>query len=114
MLHLHAHGCYLAAMRNSFRYLLVGFAFVAGSLFALAGVASAQDDSSDAYVLSETTSRTAELPATASAASADSASASADALAFTGSDVVLLSAVGGVAVVAGGAILAARRRVAGA
>ncbi|UDY37120.1 hypothetical protein [Dermatobacter hominis] len=99
-------------MRNSLRYLLVGFAFVAGSLFALAGVASAQDDSSDAYVLSNTESRTAELPAAASASTGSSGSAEANSLAFTGSDVVLLSAVGGVAVVAGGAILAARRRVA--
>jgi hypothetical protein len=111
MLHLREDGCYLPDMRNSLRYLLVGFAFVAGSLFALAGVASAQDDSSDAYVLSNTAERTAELPASAAAASS-SGSSEASALAFTGSDVVLLSAVGGVAVVAGGAILAARRRVA--
>jgi hypothetical protein len=98
-------------MRNSLRYLLVGFAFVVGSLFAFAGVANAQDGASDPYVLSNTESRTAELPAAASAASAESASAEGAALAFTGNDVVLLSAVGGVAVVAGAAIMVARRRV---
>lgn len=112
MLHSAANRCYLADMRNSLRYLLVGFAFVAGGIFALSGVAGAQDDSSDAYVLSNTASRTAELPATASAASAESASASANALAFTGGDTMVLAAVGGVAVLAGGAILVARRRVA--
>lgn|SRR5690242_4271271 len=95
-------------MRNSLRFLLVGFALVAGSLFTLAGVASAQDGATDPYVLSETTSRTAELPATA----APAASAEGAALAFTGGDVMLLSAIGGVAVVAGAAILIARRRVA--
>jgi LPXTG-motif cell wall-anchored protein len=98
-------------MRKSLRSLLVGVAIVAGSLFALAGVASAQDGSTDVYVLSDTESRTAELPAVASAGAASS-SPSAGSLAFTGSDVMVLSAVGGAAVLAGGAILFTRRRVA--
>jgi hypothetical protein len=100
-------------MRNSLRFLLVGFAFVTGSLFALAGVASAAGDSSDAYVLSNTASRTAELPAAAPAATATSAgTTSAASLAFTGSDALVMASVGVVAVAAGGAILIARRRVA--
>ena len=91
-------------MRNSLRFLLVGFAFVTGSLFALAGVASAAGDSSDAYVLSNTASRTAELPAAGTTSAAS--------LAFTGSDALVMASVGVVAVAAGGAILIARRRVA--
>lgn len=112
MVHSGRRGCYGVRMRNSIRYLLVGFAFVTGSLFALSGLAGAQGNSSDGYVLSKTESRTAEMPAAAAPATAvESASAQGNALAFTGGDAVLLATIGGVAVVAGSAILVARRRI---
>jgi len=104
-------------MRKSIRLLLVVFALV-GSAFALSGIAGAQDDSSKGYVLSETASRNADLsssPASANAAaagaSAEAAAAAPASLAFTGSDVLVLSVIGGVAIVAGAAILVARRRI---
>ncbi len=105
--------CYVVVMRNSLRNLLVGFAVVAASLFALAGAASAQDDGP--YVGNDTQPRTQVLSETASKGAAESASAesaAAASLAFTGNDVLVLSAIGGAAVLAGGAILIARRRVA--
>lgn len=109
--------CYVECMRNSLRNLLVGFAVVAASLFALAGVASAVDDGPyvgndtqpRTQVLSENVSKGAAESASAESASAESAAAAS--LAFTGNDVLVLSAIGGAAVLAGGAILIARRRV---
>ncbi len=113
MVQLRLGCCYVVVMRNSLRNLLVGFAVVAASLFALAGVASAVDDGP--YVGNDTQPRTQVLSETASKGAAESASAesaAAASLAFTGNDVLVLSAIGGAAVLAGGAILIARRRVA--
>lgn len=112
-------------MRNKIRLLLVGFALV-GSVFALSGIAGAQDSNSNCYPSCSTAPRNSDLSnssevlstgvtknasAEATTASA-SAAAPASALAFTGSDVFVLSMIGGVAVVAGAAILVARRRMA--
>ena len=113
MYHHRAGRCYGSGMRNSIRYLLVGFAVLTGSLFALSGMASAQDGPyPGGKVLSNTASKTAELPAAAPATAVKSTSAQESALAFTGGDAVLLASIGGIAVVVGSAILVARRRVA--
>lgn len=113
MYHHHAGGCYGSDMRNSIRYLLVGFTVVTGSLFALSGMASAEEYGPGFNkVLSNTASKTAELPAAAPATAVKSTSAQESALAFTGGDAVLLASIGGIAVVVGSAILVARRRVA--
>ena len=107
--------CYLLGMRISLRSALVGLAVVATSLFALSGVAGAQqgDNTSGAYVGAETVSRTPELAPQAAGASTSAAASpvvKANALAFTGSDVAVLALMGGVALLAGVAFLAARRK----
>lgn len=110
-------------MRKSIRLLLVVSALL-GSVFALSGIAGAQDDNTNYPASgSETYSEVSnadlsKAPASAGAASAGAsaeaatAEAPASSLAFTGSDVLVLSMIGGVAIVAGAAILVARRRTA--
>ena len=105
-------------MRFSLRSLLVGFALVAASLFAFSGAASAQSDdgTAGAYVGSETATNTPALTPEVEAATASSSSAGAtpvvkaNSLAFTGTDVAVLSLMGGLALVAGAGFLVVRRK----
>ncbi|MBS1837254.1 MAG: LPXTG cell wall anchor domain-containing protein [Actinobacteria bacterium] len=107
-------------MNKHLRALLVGFTFVA-SLFAFAGLAGAQGNSSTTYVgpdsgpKNEVLSTSAVAPAAAAAPSGVQAAAattpSAQALAFTGSDSLPLVIAGGTVLLIGAGLLVARRRM---
>jgi hypothetical protein len=102
-------------MRFSLRSLLVGFAVVLAGLFTFAGVAGAQSgDASGAYVGATTIPTTAPLPVVEAASVSTSSGTSSGTLAFTGSDVMVLAIMGGLAVAAGAAFLVARRSTAAA
>ena len=102
-------------MARGSRTLLIALTVAAASVFLFSSAAGAQDnnDGSTAYVGAETVSRTPTLtPAPAAAAASTSATPQVESssLAFTGSDMVILVLAGGMAVVAGVALMAARRR----
>lgn len=98
-------------MRNSLRVLLVGFTFLA-SIFAFAGLAGAQSDGSTTYVGSETVTKNNPMPQEAVLSSTATNTPKAEALAYTGSDSLVLVLAGGAAVVVGAGFLIARRRMA--
>jgi LPXTG-motif cell wall-anchored protein len=101
-------------MRFSLRTLLVGFAVVLASSFALAGVAGADD--SNPYVSGETVTKTTALTPQVEAATAtkneSAAQKAAGSLAFTGRDVTEVAVFGGALLIAGVGFLLVRRRVA--